>query len=342
MLKHTFFQMGYFARLIFLMVVALDLSTACSSSSTGGGTTSSCADGSNDFYVVENASCADGAGKLSRVNPDALCKEEILTGLNCPIDFVLSTEDTGIGYLSTRTDGVLRVDVNEKTSFVIQNDVTVASTALFLMENITAAEQEDLCGGNVLPDAVLFVADEGINESGAVLRWCLITDDPDTLESNNPNPTTIISTADIENPRGITVQDRTTVYVTGILAQTDDTEEDQEVGVLMQASVEGTDVTLISNQFSTEVKEISLEDDGTLLVVDAGNDAIFRVDIEADTLTTLQTDLGGPRDILSLGDGNYNITQFDSDNVVQSALDGETPTVLTTGLTLDGPNGIAQ
>lgn len=322
-----------------LLTVVLLTSSACSSSNSSS-STSSCTEGSGDFYVVENASCTDGEGKLSRINPDEICKEEILTDLNCPIDFVLSSEDAGIGYLSTRTDGVLQVDLNAKTSFVIQNTVTVAATGLFLMESVTDSENEDLCGGNTLTDAILFVADEGIDESGAVLRWCLISDDPDNLASNNPDPVVILSTAFIENPRGITVKDRTTVYVTGILAQT--TDESDEVGILMEATVEGTDTAILSEDFSTDIKEVRLDDDGTLLIVDAGNEAIFRVDPDEDTLTTVQTGLSGPRDILPIGDGNYNITQFSEDNVVQSALDDTTPTELTSTLTLSGPDGIAQ
>lgn len=324
------------SELILWMVIFLT-SSACSSSSSS---TSSCTEGSGDFYVVENASCTDGEGKLSRINPDEICKEEILTELNCPVDFVLSSEDAGIGYLSTQTDGVMQVDLNAKTSFVIQNTVTVAATGLFLMENVTDTENEDLCGGNTLTDAILFVADEGIDESGAVLRWCLVSDDPDNLASNNPDPVVILSTAFIENPRGITVKDRTTVYVTGILAQT--TEESDEVGILIEATVEGTDSAIVSDDFSTEIKEVRLDDDGTLLIADAGNQAIYRVDLDESTLTTVQTGLSGPRDILPVGDGNYNITQFSEDNVVQSFLDETEPTELTTTLSLSGPEGIAQ
>ena len=336
----------------------LFLIAACGGSNTATTSGSSCTSGSDDVYVVENASCATGEGKLSRVNPDVPCKEEIVTGLNCPVDFVLSAVDSGIGYLSSRVDGIIQVNVTAKTKTTITCDDCFTNSAeanggpagLFLMENVTSAEKTELCAGIVdedflaTVDTILFIADEGGNEAGSILRWCLVTDDV----SAEASPETVISTADIENPRGVTVIDRETIYATGILAQTDENEEDQEVGVLVSRDVGGTETTSILLQdLTTSVKDIQVDDDGNLLIADSGNSAIVRYDTSAMTTETFSGFTDGPRDLVPIGTNSegtseYLVSEFDGDLISRTTLVvGSDIETTTTGVTLAGPDGIA-
>jgi hypothetical protein len=342
-----FFHVGSFIRLVIFVIAMWVTSTACTTSSVGSDATS-CADGSNDFYVVENASCVDGDGKLSRVNLDAVCKEEILTNLNCPVDFVLSTVDSGIGYLSSRTDGILQVDLNAATTTSIATTTTIVSPAgLFLLENMTEDEREGPCGGNTLVDAILMIADEGTDaDGGMVWRWCLITDDPDILSGGtNPSPVSEVGPAQIKHPRGVVIVDRTQVYATGVLAATDDAEEYAALSTweLNEAEIIVPTFLTAAGDFSDNVKDISKDSDGTLLIADPDSETVFRYDIGTDTLTGVTGFTGGPRDILPIGIDSYFVSQFDDGNVLQTALvDGSDITNATEGLTLSGPNGMAQ
>lgn len=323
-----------------LVVVGL---CACGSSTTPA---SSCAAGSNDFYVVENASCTAGAGKLSRINPDAVCKDEILTGLNCPVDFVLSTVDTGIGYLSSRTNGILQVNLNQKTTTSIVTTTNIVSPAgLFILESITEAEREGPCGGNTMVDAILMVADEGTDlDGGMVWRWCLITDDPTILsDGSNPSPVSEVSPAQIKHPRGVVVKNRTQVFASGLNPDTD--------GALLfgwtldEGALIVPDHLTSAGSFSGSIKDVSLDSDGNVLVADPGNNAVFRYNPTAMTLTTLSPSLtGGPRDVVPTGSGGaYLVTQFDDGIVSQTTFVADTTaTTVTTGLTLSGPDGIAK
>ncbi|MDO8644894.1 MAG: hypothetical protein Q7S00_08030, partial [bacterium] len=190
-----------FSVFLFLFLGTL---AGCGSTSTPAASSGSCASGSHDFYVVENAQCAAASGKLSRVNPDVPCKKEVLTGLNCPIDFVFSTVDDGIGYLSSRTDGIYQVNVTAETKTLIVTDTNIISPAgLFLLEDLTTIENDEICGGNTLTDAVLLIADEGTTDDGGMVwRWCLITDDPAILSGgNHPSPVSEISPSQIKHPR---------------------------------------------------------------------------------------------------------------------------------------------
>lgn len=325
-----------------------------SSSSGSGSSSSSCATSDNDFYVVENASCEAAAGKLSRINPDVPCKEEKLTALNCPVDFVLSTVDTGIGYLSSRTDGILQVNLSAKTTTKIATTKNIVSPAgLFLLESITDAEREGPCGGNTLVDAILMIADEGTDlDGGMIWRWCLITDDAAVLSGgSNPSPVSEVPPSQVKHPRGVTVKNRNAVYITGHNPDISDTSLSavlayRELNKNEQGTVEFlTD----SGALSSTVKDLTVDADGTLLIADAGNNAVKRYDIATDTLTTLSTSLtGGPRDILrystdSSGNGEYLVTQF-SDGVVSKTtfVSGAAISTVTTGLTLSGPDGMAQ
>lgn len=330
-----------------LLMAAVSLN-ACSSSSSGSG--SSCAAGANDFYVVENAACAAGAGKLSRINPDALCKEEILTGLNCPVDFVPSTVDNGIGYLSSRTDGILQVNVSEKTSIIIATTTNIVSPAgLFLMENITESERRGPCGGNTLVDAILMIADEGTElDGGMVWRWCLITDDPTVLESgNNPSPVSEVSPAQIKHPRGVVIKNRTQAFASGHNPDIEDTTQSALLATwtLNEAALVVPTFLTNAGDFSGDIKDITLDTDGTVLIADPGQNAVLRYNPTAGTLTTLSPSLtGGPRDMLPANaNGNYMVTQFDSGVVSQTSfVAGTAVSTVTTGLSLSGPDGIAQ
>lgn len=325
-----------------------------SSSSDSGSSASSCATSDNDFYVVENASCESGAGKLSRINPDVPCKEEKLTALNCPVDFVLSTVDTGIGYLSSRTDGILQVNLTEKTTTAIATTKNIVSPAgLFLLESITDAEREGPCGGNTLVDAILMIADEGTElDGGMIWRWCLITDDAAILSGgSNPSPVSEVPPSQVKHPRGVTVKNRDAVYITGHNPDIDDTTLSAVLAYreLNKNEVGTVEFLTDSGALSSTVKDLTVDADGTLLIADAGNSAVLRYDIAADTLTTLTMALtGGPRDILrystdSNGDGEYLVTQF-SDGVVSKTtfVAGAAISTVTTGLTLSGPDGMAQ
>lgn len=333
--------------------VVLGTITACGggTSSTSGTSTSSgsdsCAEGSNDFYVVENASCTAGEGKLSRINPDVPCKEEILTGLNCPVDFVLSAVDAGIGYLSSRTDGILQVNVTAGTTTTIATTVTLVSPAgLFLLENITEAEREGPCGGNTLVDAILMIADEGTADDGGMIwRWCLITDDADVLaDGTNPSPVSEVGPAQIKRPRGVVVVDRAQVYATGILAATDDADEYAALATweLNEAALIVPTFLTDEGDFSDNVKDLVEDSDGTLLIADPDQESIFRYDVGAATLTGVTGFTGGPRDVLP-GSDSYFVSQFDDGAISQSTLvEGSDITNATEGLTLSGPDGMAQ
>lgn len=333
-----------------------------SDNNDNGGDDSSCATGDNDFYVVENAACEDGAGALSRVNPDEACKETILDDLNCPIDFVLSTVDDGIGYLSSRSDGVFQVNIEEKTSLNIPTSTIDVPTGLALLENLTNEENNGLCGGNNLTDAILFVTDEGTEGSGSVYQWCLVSDDPDVLEGTsplggNPSPQAVLSSASdqMENPRGVAIRNRNELYVTAHAVG--DTS-----GILLFKDIsENSQATVFSDQFSTEVKDIRLDADGTLLIADPGDGAtldpdgelidgvVFRANLEETTILTVRGVGDGPRDILPFGsnddgDDQYLVTLFGADEVVLLPLmEGEFDVLSATdGVTLNGPDGIAN
>lgn len=348
MRKYLFFILG---------VVGIVTTSGCGSTTSTTTTTTptsdtSCAAGDNDFYVVENAACASGEGKLSRVNPDALCKDEILTSLDCPIDFVLSAVDAGIGYLSSRVDGIIQVNVTAKTKTEIPCDNCFTNnaeaiggpTSLFLMENITSSEKASLCAGIsdedflATVDAILWIADEGGSDAGSVLSWCLVTSD---AASDQASPNTIISTAMLENPRGVAVKDRTTVYATGIVPGTGAT--------LVSRNVDGSGaVSILSTDVSTDVKDIIFDSDGTLLIADPGANAVLRYNETEGTIETLPGFTGGPRDILPIGnnsEGNaeYLVSEFDDNVVSRTTLIEDTEiTSATTGITLSGPNGITK
>lgn len=347
------FHGACFIHLLIFVVLILAAPIGCSSSSSSGTSSTSCADGSNDFYVVENASCAAGEGKLSRVNPDAICKEEILTGLNCPVDFVLSTVDSGIGYLSSRTDGILQVDINAETTTSIMTTTNIVSPAgLFLLESITEEEREGPCGGNTLVDAILMIADEGTEaDGGMVWRWCLITDDPDILsDGTNPSPVSEVGPAQIKHPRGVVIVDRTQVYATGVLAATDDADEYAALSTWVLNDAEIIVPTFLTDDgdLSDNVKDLTEDSDGTLLIADPDLDTVFRYDIGADTLTGVTGFTGGPRDVLSIGansdgEAEYLVTQFVDGAVSRTTLvESSTITSATEGLTLSGPDGISQ
>lgn len=329
-------------------------SSGSGSGSDSGSSSSSCASSNNDFYVVENASCEAAAGKLSRINPDVPCKEEKLTALNCPVDFVLSTVDTGIGYLSSRTDGILQVNLSAKTTTKIATTKNIVSPAgLFLLESITAAEREGPCGGNTLVDAILMIADEGTElDGGMIWRWCLITDDAAVLSGgSNPSPVSEVPPSQVKHPRGVTVKNRNAVYITG---HNPDISNTSLSAVLAYRELNKNEVGTVefltnSGAFSSTIKDLMVDSDGTLLIADPGNNAVLRYDITAKSLTTVSTSLtGGPRDILrystdSSGNGEYLVTQF-TDGVVSKTtlVSGATPSTVTTSLTLSGPDGIAQ
>lgn len=326
-----------------LLVVGLVVLASCGSTTSG---TSSCAAGSNDFYVVENASCTSGAGKLSRINPTALCKEEILTGLNCPVDFVLSSVDSGIGYLSSRTDGVFQVNLTQKTTTHIATTTNIVSpTSLFLMENITESERAGPCGGNTLVDAILMVADEGTDiDGGMVWRWCLITDDPTILsDGSNPSPVSEVGPAQIKHPRGVVVKGRTQVYASGL-------NPDNDNAMLFGWTLNSAQIIVpnhltTAGAFSSTIKDVALDADGNVLVADAGNSAVLRYNTATTALTTLTPSLtGGPRDVVYTGSGgSYLVTQFTDGVVSQTTFEtGSSATTVTTGLTLSGPDGIAK
>lgn len=330
-------------------------SSSDSGSGSGSGTSaSSCASSDNEFYVVENASCASGAGKLSRVNPDVPCKEEKLTELNCPVDFVLSTVDSGIGYLSSRTDGIYQVNLNDKTKTkIVSAKKIVAPAGLFLLESITAAEREGPCGGNTLVDAILMIADAGTDlDGGMIWRWCLITDDASILSGGtNPDPVSEVPPSQVKHPRGVVVKNRSDVYITGDNPDISDTARSpvlayRELNKNEQGTVE---FLTASGALSSSVTDLIVDSDGTLLIADPGNNAIVRYDPSAKSLTTVHSSLtGGPLDLIrystdSSGNGEYLVTQF-SDGVVSKTtlVSGATVTTVTTGLTLSGPDGIAQ
>ncbi|OGQ06992.1 MAG: hypothetical protein A3G32_07290 [Deltaproteobacteria bacterium RIFCSPLOWO2_12_FULL_40_28] len=343
-----FSQNGNFLSFVFLAFVLSILSACGGGSGDSSSSSSSCAEGSNDFYVVENGSCTSGEGKLSRINPDDLCKEEILTDLNCPVDFVLSTVDSGIGYLSSQTDGIFQVDLNAGTATEIVTTTTIVAPAgLFLLESITEAEREGPCGGNTLVDAILMIADEGTElDGGMIWRWCLITDDPDTLASGlNPSPVSEISPAQIEHPRGVVIIDRTQVYATGHNPDVEDTTLSALLATWVLDSGEVIVPTFLTDagDFSGTIQDLIADADGTLLIADPGQDAVLRYDVDADTLTTISDFTGGPHDILQVSTDLYLVSQFD-DNVVSSTtmVDGAAITTATTGITLSSPEGIAQ
>lgn len=326
-------------------------SGSTSTTSSSGGGTSTCATGSNDFYVVENASCAVNSGKLSRVNPDVPCKEEFLTGLDCPVDFVRSTVDTNIGYLSLRTnnsaDGtgaqpgeIYEVDLSQTTAALKKTQMNanfnkrfVSPAGLALIENLTQAERDIYCGGNTITSTVLMVADEGTADGGTVWIWCINTSDFD----ENLTPIALISvTADgVENPRGVDFVDRDTVVVTA--HTTGDTG-----GVVVQKDITSTSAaTVVATGFSTSIKDILVDTDGTFYVADAGDGTINQVDLSASTVTEVATGLNGPRDGVRNSSTTFLLTEF-GDNDVVSATSAGAITTVTTGLTLDGPDGIAK
>lgn len=319
-------------------------STSTTSSTSG---TTTCAKGSNDFYVVENASCVVNSGKLSRVNPDVPCKEEFLTGLDCPVDFVLSTVDTNIGYLSLRTNGtgakpgeIYEVDLSQTTAALKKTQMNanfnksfVSPAGLALIENLTQAERDVYCGGNTITSTVLMVADEGTADGGTVWIWCINTSDFD----QNLTPIALISvTADgVENPRGVDFVDRDTVVVTA--HTTGDTG-----GVVVQKDITSTSAaTVVATGFSTSIKDILVDTDGTFYVADAGDGTINQVNLSAGTVTEAITGLNSPRDGVRSSSTTFLITEFGDNDVVSVSSTG-TLTTVTTGLTLDGPDGIAK
>lgn len=290
---------------------------------------------------------------MSRVNPDALCKEEVLTGLNCPVDFVLSTADTGIGYLSSRTDGILQVNLTSKTSTQIVTTSNITSPAgLFLIENLTTTENDEWCGGNTLTDATLFIADEGTElDGGMIWRWCLITDDTSVLSGgSNPSPVSEVGPGQIKHPRGVMVLNRTTGYATG---HNPDISDSTQSALLARWTINNTEVNVptfltAAGEISSSVKDLALDADGKILIGDPGQNGVLRYDIDADTLTLLTPFAGGPRDILPIGNNSdgvqeYLVSQFDDGALSRTTfVVGTTPTTATTGITLDGPDGLAQ
>lgn len=339
-----------FRRSMYIVFVAVVVAlNGCGSTSTTSNTTS-CAAGSNDFYVVENASCVAAAGKLSRVNPDAVCKEEILTGLNCPVDFVLSTMLDNIGYISSRTDGIYQVNLAQKTKTHIVTVKNIVSPAgLFLLENLTHDEKTVTCGNSqALVDAILMVADEGTDPDGGIIwLWCLISNDPTILsDGSNPSPIWEIGPAQILHPRGVVIKNRTQVFATGLRTDVVNTSQAAlATWELASAETIVPDFLTSAGDFSSDIKDVALDSDGNVLVADPGQNAVFRYDTTAGTLTALQPSLtGGPRDVIPSGAaGTYWVTQFD-DGVVSATtfVNGSTPTTVTTGITLSGPDGIAK
>ncbi len=330
--------------------------TASDSTSSGssGTNSSSCASGSNDFYVVENAACASGAGKLSRINPDATCKAEILTALNCPIDFVHSAVDKNIGYLSSKTDGILQVNLSAQTTTKISTTKRIIAPAgLALLENISSSEREGPCGGNTLVDSILLIADEGSElDGGMIWRWCLISTQPSILATgSNPSPVSEVPPSQVKHPHGVAVKNRTSVFITG---QNPDISDTSLSAVLAFRELNKNEVGTVefltkSGDFSNTIKDLTIDSDGTLLIVDAGKSAILRYDNSAKTLTTLSTGFtGSPRDIVqsgtdSSGNATYLISQSDSGVISKTTFaSGSSLSTVTTGLTLSGPEGIAK
>lgn len=348
----------------YLIFVCMVVGTACGQlselASTSGGSTggsgsgsTSCAAGDNDIYVVENAECAAASGKLSRVNPDAGCKAEILTGLNCPVDFVLSTVDSGIGYLSSRTDGILQVNLKAKTTTKIVTSKKIISPAgLFLMESITEAERAGPCGGNTLVDAILMIADEGTElDGGMVWRWCLITDDASILSGgSHPDPVAEVPPSQVKHPRGVTVRSRNQVFITGHNPDVSDTTKSALLAFreLNKNEVGTVEFLTAAGDFSGSIKDVRLDADGTLLIADPGQNALFRYSYDGRSLTSMPGFTGGVRDILPIGTNSkgqleYLVSEFSDGEISRTTLtEGSQITSASTGLSLTGPDGLAQ
>lgn len=326
------------------MVVILSAcggSSATTDTSTGTGT-ASCAAGDNDYYVVENAECAANSGKLTRINPDATdgpCSEEILPGLDCPVDFIFSSQ-TNIGYLSVRTTNtgntpgeIYQVNVSAKTKTLIFDGLIVPG-GLAILENLTSAEQDSYCGGNALQSALLFIADEGTDEGGLVRYSCLNLDTPAADSSLLQSLATFAE--GFENPRGVALNGRTEVVFTA--HTTGDTG-----GLLLRKEIDSTgSATVVSTIFTVDVKDLSVDSGSTFLICDAGDDTVTRMDIDNADASTSLSGFNGARDIVSDGNDQYLVSLFDDNAVgVTTLVAGSDILNASTDLTLAEPDGIA-
>lgn len=335
---------GRVLSLIFVGILSIGSLSCRNKDDNNGAAASACASGANDFYVVENNACAIDGGALSRVNPDVPCKEQILTGLDCPIDFVLGSG--GIGYLSLRTNDpvgpenaqpgqIYQVDVVAKQAYPMNDGAffrqMVAPTGLALLENLSDAEQDAFCGGNTIIRDILFIADEG-DLAGTVWMWCINTesfDDSLTLMA------VLSAGADqMKNPRGVAVVDRSTLYVTA-RSVTDGS------GILLSKGITSTSQASVEvSGFTSEIKDVAVDLDDSLLISDGGLGEIWRF-VPGDNVYLAQEGLGGPRDILVRGVKDYVITEFDTNSLVGSELVDGAATNIAETITLAGPDGIA-
>ncbi|MBI4211216.1 MAG: hypothetical protein HY540_01125 [Deltaproteobacteria bacterium] len=335
-----------------LCLIAIAFTVACGSSGSDTTGNSSCAAGSNDFYVVESACSTANAGKLVRVNPDAACKDTILSSLDCPVALVL--ESNGTGYLSEVTQtaskptgqeqpgNIYYIDVNNKTKTLVndgRNRVFMAPKALFLGQ-ISSEDTSKGLGCTNGTSRILFVADEGNDTSGTVWKWCLdtanLTGSPEPIAEISSDQTAMI------NPRGIETLDGKYLLVTARSA-------DGTQGILVRKEIGlagSTAIVSFENNFFTNNLKFIIKDTNTadtnFLIVDAGDGTVSRYDTTAGTARALQNNLDGPRDALPIGDGYYLVSLFGGNQVVKTKLNGDTPTNVATGLTFDAPENIAQ
>lgn len=339
----------------FLAILTLGWLVSCGGASTGTGGSAEdtdCAFSDNDFYVVENASCETNAGKLSRLNPDETCKEEILTQLDCPVDFVLSSDGRS-GYLSLHTNNavggvfdnqpgeIYAVDVVSKTKILMNetyNRSFVRPSGIALIEGLSQAERDQFCGGNTIVQDLLVVADQGeeaetsgTSDSGTVWAWCVNTDDYE--QSLTPMAVLSLGADQMENPRGVAVLNRETLIVTA--QATDDSQ-----GLLLVKDIDSTSAAEISVEgFSSEIGDVTI--DGTVaFVADGGSGTIVTVPLTGGDVEVI-SGFTTPADILVGSDNTLVITQSSENNVVATDL-LESLTSLTPGISLETPMGVAR
>ncbi|GEM_PF-6620566 len=321
-----------------------------SSSSSGctitGDSSPSCASGSNDFYVVENGAGASCAGKLSRVNPDAGCKEVIAAGFTAPIDIVFATST--IGFMSTCPAGGDATLALTKPGQIWKVDLSQSGTnrvSLFQDEEAwlcpeglaynASADNTSFGCLTTNTDGVLLIADTGSTQGGTVWSLCL----------NNGAFSAAMTTtqsAGIQNPRGVVFENTTTFIANG------KNPADNSQGRLSEFNLgSGGSSTILTDALNPTMKDISIDPlNNSLLIADinTGSTAgqIVRCVLGVGCMT-VQSDLSGPRDVLPRGTQDYLITQFDGGDVVMAALaGGNTSTSVTSGITLSYPDGIAK
>jgi hypothetical protein len=293
---------------------------SCGGASTGTGGSAEdtdCAFSDNDFYVVENASCETNAGKLSRLNPDETCKEEILTQLDCPVDFVLSSDGRS-GYLSLHTNNAVGGVFDNQPGEIYAVDV-VSKTKILMNETYNRSF--------VRPSGIALI--EGL--SGTVWAWCVNTDDYE--QSLTPMAVLSLGADQMENPRGVAVLNRETLIVTA--QATDDSQ-----GLLLVKDIDSTSAAEISVEgFSSEIGDVTI--DGTVaFVADGGSGTIVTVPLTGGDVEVI-SGFTTPADILVGSDNTLVITQSSENNVVATDL-LESLTSLTPGISLETPMGVAR